>query len=157
MYWRRRLTRLEAAIYGILAAILLAAMADRLLYLMELAERTAMETTIIRVNAALNTRLAYELILGKHPDANAWLRGNPFELAEAWPANFLRGADTSDLGSLERGTWSFDQARSELIYLPRLRIRLKVEDPEGALRFRLVRRPTDQMYMLVATSPFTWF
>ena len=102
MYWRRRLTRLEAAIYAALAAILLAAVADRLLYVMELAERTAMETTIIRVNAALNTRLAYELILGKQPDVNAWLQRNPFELADAWPSNFLGGADTSNFKEMFR-------------------------------------------------------
>jgi hypothetical protein len=156
MYWRRRLTRLEAAIYASLAAIFLAAMADRLVYVMELAERAAMETTIIRVNAALNTRLAYELVLGKNPDVSAWLRRNPFELADAWPPNFIRGADTSNLGALERGSWSYDQTHAELIYLPRLRFRLSVADPAGALRFRLMRKTADQPYALVATSFFSW-
>jgi hypothetical protein len=151
MYWRRRLTRLEAAVYGVIAAILLAVSASRLLDLMEIAERAAVETTVTRVNAALNIRLAYELVRGNKPDANAWLRRNPFELADAWPPNFVSGVEPFDLSAIERGSWSYDQGRAELIYLPRSRAILDLAKADRALRFRLVQRPSDRTYVLVPT------
>ena len=155
MYWRRRLTRLEVAIYAAVAALVLAVFLERLLYYMELAERTVMEVTVSNVNSALNVRRAYEMLAGRAAnDPSAPLR-NPFELAGMSPANFHGEIDSPSLASLERGHWVFDRIRRELIYLPRLRRGLTTADPDSAIRFRLEPRG-NAISMLVPTSEYTW-
>lgn len=135
MYWRRKLTRLEAGLYGAVAAALIVFMLHELLDLMELAERSAMERTVITVNSSLNTFAALDLARGRQRGGAR--QGNPFELAKTWPANFQGVVDASDLSAIERGSWVFDGARSELIYLPRLTRRLQVENGRQGLHFQL--------------------
>ena len=152
MYWRRRLTRLEAAISVTLVAVFLALFLERVLYYLELAERTVMVLTVSNVNSALNVRRAYGMLGGQAIDDR--LR-NPFALAGMSPANFLGEIDSPGLATLERGQWVFDRTRGELIYLPRLRRGLTTPDPDGAIRFRLERRGQG-VSMLVPTSEYTW-
>jgi len=56
-------------------------LAQRLLEVMEVAERTAMQATVAQLNAAITTRLAYEVMRGEVGNVQAWTRRNPFELA----------------------------------------------------------------------------
>ena len=156
IYGHRPLTRLEAALYGGIAAVLIAVMAHRLLDVMELAERSAMQATVNQVNAAVTTRLAYEVMRGEVRNVPAWARRNPFELARMSPSNFLGEVESTKPGSLERGSWAFDPSRAELVYLPRLRTGLHTTDPEGALRFRSIVSPNGMGYMLVPASPYRW-
>jgi hypothetical protein len=154
IYGRRPLTRLEAALYGGIAAILITFLAYRLLDVMERAERWSMEATILQLNAAVTTRLAYEAMQGAVSTAPEWVRRNPFELAKMSAPNFAGEVESS--GSLERGTWAYDPTRAELIYLPRLRSGLHTSDPDGAVRFRAVVKQGGFGYMLVPTSPYMW-
>jgi hypothetical protein len=62
MFGRRPLTRLEIGLYVAIAAIVATLLLDQLLDAMEIAERSAMEETVSRVNSALNLRLAYEML-----------------------------------------------------------------------------------------------
>ena len=154
IYGRRRLTRLEAALYGGIAAVLIAVVASHLLDLMEAAERLAVESTINQVNGAVTARLAYEVMRG---DANvrSWERRNPFDLARLSPRNFVGEVDSMQPGALERGTWAFDPARAELVYFPRRQSGLQTADPDGALRFKAVVN-NGIRYVLVPTSPYKW-
>ena len=153
IYGRRPLTRLEAGIYGVLAAILLTVVALRLLNQMEVAERAAMEATIMQLMSAGATRLAYGTLRGEAQD----LAGrNPFELAGISPRNFSGVIDPLQPKALERGFWAFDPDRRELIYLPRLHSTLETSDPEGALRFRVEVSAREMRYKLVPTSPYRW-
>jgi len=155
VYWRRRLSRLEAAICAVVVAVVLAVFLERVLYYMELAERTVMEITVSNVNSALNVRRAYDMLSGRAAnDPTAPLR-NPFELAGMSPANFHGEIDSPSLGSLERGRWVFDRSTRELIYLPRLRRGLTTTDPDGAIHFRLEPRGNG-ISMLVPTSKYAW-
>jgi hypothetical protein len=154
IYGKRPLSRLEAGLYGGIAAILIAVLAHRLLDVMELAERSAMEATVLSLNAAVTTQLAYEVMRGRVPNTPAWARRNPFELAKMSAPNFAGEVESSS--SLERGTWAYDPARAELIYLPRLRTGLHTSDPDGAVRFRAVVKQGGLAYMLVPTSAYTW-
>jgi general secretion pathway protein G len=149
--WRRRLTRLEAAISAAVVGVLLAVFLERILYYMELAERTVMVLTVSNVNSALSVRSAFGVLAGR---ATTDKLSNPFDLAGMSPGNFVGELDSPNLATLERGQWVFDRIRRELIYLPRLRRGLALSDPEGAIRFRLEHRGPNSM--LVPTSEYTW-
>jgi hypothetical protein len=155
LYWRRRLTRLEVALYAALLAIAAAIFLERLLHYMELAERAAMEVTVSRVNSAISIGLAYRYLAGRPVEVAAALQQNPFELANMSLTNFHGEFDHPSLANFERGYWLFDRSGQELIYLPRLRRGLRTDDPDGALRFRLAQR-TGSTYMLVLTSQYSW-
>jgi hypothetical protein len=150
MYGRRPLTRLEAALYAALLGIFVAIFAQQMLGTMELAERAAMQATLINTTSAINVRLA-QTLSGRRADPADWSRRNPFELAGMSPPNFAHDAD---LASLESGQWAYDPAQAELIYRPRLRFSLKTSDGQQALRFRLVLGPVG--YSLQPRAPFTW-
>jgi general secretion pathway protein G len=151
VYWHRRLTRLEAAISATLLAVFLAVFLERVLYYLELAERTVVVLTVSNVNSALNVRRAYDMLGGQA--MNDRVR-NPFELAGMSPDNFLGEIDSPSLATLERGQWVFDRTRRELIYLPRLHRGLETTDPDGAIRFKLeLQRGVS---MLVTTSDYAW-
>ena len=125
---------------------------ERVLYYMELAERTVMVLTVSNVNSALNVRRAFRML--ERQTINERLR-NPFALAGMSPANFLGEIDSPNLAALQRGHWVFDRARRELIYLPRLRRGLETADPDGAIRFRLELQGREAS-MLVPTSKYAW-
>lgn len=155
MYGRRPLTRLEAALYSIAGAILLALFAERLLAYMEVAEKVAMEATVNTLTAAINARVALEMIQGAPPPRGRWSGRNPFEIAG--PASGIaRPLGTQNVASLDRPSWTYDAQRGELIYLPRLYRGLRSQDPDGALRFRLVSHPTGLGYKLVSTFGYEW-
>ena len=156
IYGRRPASKLEAALYGGIAAILIAVFASQLLDYMEIAERSAMQATLGNLVAAINTRLAYEVMRGEIGNVSGWPRRSPFELARASAGNFAGERDTLGPDALVRGTWAFDAVRGELVYQPRLRRGLETSDPEGALRFRAVVDPRGFGYRLVPTSPYRW-
>lgn len=149
MYGRRPLTKLEAGIYAALVGIFLAVFASQMLDYMEIAERAAMQATLINTASAINVRLAASL--RDHASPPDWSGRNPFELAGMFPANFERDAIPA---FLESGRWTYDPDRAELAYMPRLRSTLVVPEGERALRFRLVRNSAG--YLLEPTVRFTW-
>jgi general secretion pathway protein G len=155
MYWRRRLSRLEAAIYAAVVALVLAVFLERLLYYMELAERTSVEVTVSHVNSGLDMRLAYGMLAAHSTSDSATVARNPFELAAMSPSNFLGEMDSPSLGDLERGNWVFDRTQRELIYLPRLRRGLDTADPNGAIHFKLESRGGNRS-RLVPALRFSW-
>lgn len=156
VYGRRSLTRLEAALYIVIAAILITIVAERLLDYMETAERSAVQATLTNLTAAINTRLAYAIIRGEASNLTDWTRRNPFDLAHASAGNYAGEIDTSEAGSMERGAWAFDAVRGELVYRPRLRRGLETSDPMGALRFRAAIDPRGLGYRLEADPPYRW-
>lgn len=155
MYWRRKLTRLELALYAGLVGVALAVFLDRMLETMELAERSAMELTLSRLNAAVNLRLALDRLGSAQGAIRSDPERNPVELARLSIANFHGELDAPRLDGLERGSWVFDRTRRELIYLPRLHRRLEVPGGGAAIRFRGVILPNDT-FMLVPTHQYLW-
>ena len=149
MYGQRPLTKLEAAIFAALVGVFLVVFSRQMLGYMEIAERAAMQATLINTTAAINVRLA-----AAYRDQSAptdWSGRNQFELAGAFPPNFIRDVDPA---FLESGQWTYDPIRAEVVYSPRLRSTLQVADGERILRFRLVRGAAG--YLLNPNAPFTW-
>lgn len=155
MYGRRPLTRLEATVYSIIAAILLAFFADRLLAYMELAEKTAMQATLSTLTTAVNARVALEMLDGYPPPPGRWAGRNPFEIAGA-ASGVARPLGSQAVTDLDRPSWTYDAERGEIIYLPRLYRGLQTQDPYGALRFRLAAQPFGLGYRLVSTAGYEW-
>jgi hypothetical protein len=156
MYWHRPLSRLETATSAVVVAVVLAFFLERLLYYMELAERTAMEVTVSHVNSGIAITLAHVILGGDQAKQAEVLRQNPFQLAKMAPANFWGDTNRPDLRTYERGGWIFDTSRSELVYLPRLRRGLKTTEAEEALRFHLSGPVNGVFYRLVPASKYTW-
>ena len=156
IYGRRPLTRLEAGLYGGIAALLIVFLAERVLAYMELAERSAMERTVIGVNSGINVRLAQEMLQGRLIDVQGALARNPFDLAGLNQPNFLGEQDLPNLGSLPTRSWVYDRTRRELVYLPRLHRGLRTDDEEAVVRFRLAASRHGALYMLVPVSTYSW-
>lgn len=142
--------RLEAALYVIVAALLALLLLDRLQHYAELAERAAMETTLTSLQTALQVKFMLAAAhSGPRAVADAWRGRNPFVLAGSAPTGYLGERESPELHSVAGGSWLFDSARRELIYIPRstgvlhlpgtsddgraLRFELKVEGAPGAL------------------------
>lgn len=155
LFWQRKLTRLELALYAAIVAIAVAVFFERLLYYMEIAERTAMEVTVSRVNSAIHLARAYVMLKGEAP-GQALPTADPFQLAGISPRNFLGALEKPTLASMDRGVWLFDRSTGEAIYLPRLYRQLTTNDQDQAIRFRLMPPPAGVVPVLVPTSPYTW-
>lgn len=153
IYGRRPLTKLEGAIYGAIGALLIVVFAQKLLEFMEIAERSAMEQTVIRINSGINLRLAYALLQGRPVDPSRELTRNPFELAGVIQPNFLGEQDLPDLPTLATRAWVYDRSKRELIYLPRLKRGLRTADPDAVIRFHIAAKGP---YALVPALPYAW-
>jgi hypothetical protein len=154
MFGRRKLTRVEMAVYAFIIAVVVAVFSSYVLTYMELAEKVAMETTVTNTTAAINIRYAMLVMDGHGSQAARWTSANPFELARTFPANY-RGTAGTAAGSVDRPAWLFDAGRAELIYLPRLYSHLSHGDADE-VRFRLERHPSGFGFVLAPTSSYTW-
>lgn len=150
LYGRRPLTKLERALYAAIAGVVFAIFASELLDYMELAERTAMQATLMNAIAAINVRAARDALTS--PPAQSARTRNPFQLAGATPANFAGELD----GSLPpAGSWGYDRASDELVYAPRLHLRLHTSNGEPVLRFRL-ESERGPLQRLAPVTPYRW-
>jgi hypothetical protein len=156
LYGRRPLTRLEAGLYGGIAALLIVFLVERMLDYMELAERSAMERTVINVNSGINLRLAQEMLQGRLIDMRGALARNPFALAGMNQPNFLGEQELPSLASLPTRSWVYDLTRRELVYLPRLHRGLRTPENEAVIRFRLTQNPRGAPYLLVPVTEYSW-
>jgi hypothetical protein len=155
MYGRRRLSRVEVAVYAVVIGTLCTVFFSYLTDYMEMAEKVAMETTVKNVNAAINLRYATLVLTGERKRTERWPSENPFDIAHAFPPNYrglLAGQDRADL---PRPAWVYDAPRAELIYFPRLYSHLE-DGGLDELRFRLQRHPSGHGFVLAPTSPYFW-
>ncbi|HVC11779.1 MAG TPA: hypothetical protein VNE59_09105 [Burkholderiales bacterium] len=161
---KRPMRRLEAALCVLIAAVLAFVLLDRLQRYAELAERSAMETTL----ASLQTALQVSFMLasahgGPAAVAARWRGRNPILLVGAPPPTYLGETSKVDLRRVPGGSWLFDSARGQLVYVPRSARSLSVygsNDPVPALRFalRIDGPPRDAGWVvrLVPVNPYVW-
>lgn len=126
---------LELVVAAVVLSVLLAVLLERLAFYQEMAERARFESTLQTYKTGLQIRLA-ELILERREgearrleDENPtqWLSEKPTDYGGAYPAQ------------PEPGTWYFDAATGELVYVANNARRLDVEPRDGQkqLRFRV--------------------
>lgn len=155
MYGRRRLSRVEVAVYAVVIGTLSMVFFSYLSDYMEMAEKVAMETTVRNVTAAINLRYAMQVMTGDRKRTEQWPKENPFDLAHTFPPNYRGVLGTPEAAGGERPAWLFDAPRAELVYLPRLYKHLE----DGAideLRFRLERNPSGHGFVLAPTAVYSW-
>jgi hypothetical protein len=155
MFGRRRLTRVEIALYAFVVATLFLVFASYVLDYMEMAEKTAMETTVTNVSSALTIYYATEVLAGKRVDEVKWLQTNPFEIVKAFPPNYVMDLGGREPASLDRPAWYFDAKTYELVYLPRLYSHLETGG-EPEVRFRFRANPSGIGFVLAPTNGYSW-
>lgn len=90
---------------------------DYMLHYIEVAEKGAMENTVINMQSALRLRLAEVLI---HDDVNEAVRlaqDNPINWLQEAPPNYAGEFNTPQFDSLPLGKWYYDRKNLELVYL----------------------------------------
>lgn len=147
------------AVIAALAAVLL----DRLLYLEEQAEKTAMESAVQTIRAGLRYRLAELLGRGDARGIARLAAENPMGWMDRPPAGY-RGEFAGRAPAADEAQWYYDTERRELAYRPRLTRYLRAPGGDGAeIRFRVVALPRDavretaQWAVLEPVEPYRWF
>ena len=138
----RRFSTMELAMVLLVVAIVVYAMATRLLRYFEAAEKSAMTITVLEVERGMRVRLALAAMGGPPALVDELQAVNPFEFAHAIPPNYLGElGGSAELRELKTGNWFYDRERHEIGYLPRLASRLRTADGKEVtvLRFRVER------------------
>ena len=118
------------AVIGVLAAVLL----NRLGYYQEMAEKAAMESTLRTIKTGLQVRLAELIVTNRQAQAVRLETENPIGWLDDRPPNY--GGRYS--APPESGSWYFDAANRQLVYVVRTGDRLIFATGNGGkeLRFR---------------------
>ncbi len=151
----------SAALLSLLAGLLLQA----LLRQQEIAERTAVEMTIMNMRSGLRNRIA-ELILTERTAEIGTLAGaNPVVWLVRPPEGYLgeTGADGAPPPAQPSGTWRFDSARRELVYkVNRGEGFASLDDTEREIRLRVIAERGSLRHgallgmSIVATNRYEW-
>lgn len=105
----------EAVVACVIVSILAVVLLERVLYIQEYAEKSALELTISNLRAGLRSRVADRLMADRVSEIE--------KLADENPMGWLEGQQENYLGELDippneepRGKWYFDRRRRELVY-----------------------------------------
>ncbi len=137
-----------------------------LLYYQELAEKTAVELTVLNVRSGMRFAIADGMINGRGAQAGDILQANPMGWLEKPPPDYAGEIAGSAVASLPEGSWFFDTERREFGYLPRLDFHLTIEAAAGgaaerALRWRVrgMRAKNGEVedVSLVPVTRYRWF
>lgn len=101
-----------------LVAVLAAVAMDRMLRYLELAERSAMETTASTLRSAMALRFAAAYLGGTPADIDALGTQNPFDWLAERPGNYAGEFANPNLDEVEKGTWYFDSVGRTAVYVP---------------------------------------
>ncbi len=129
------------AIVGVFGGVLL----QRMRYLQEVAEMTAMELTVANLRTGLRYKTGDLLMRDKVSEIATLADENPVDWLENHPENYLGEFDLKPDTDL-RGKWYFDKARHELVYTVNNRRHfIPASDQDYALRWHAMRlRSTEE-------------
>jgi len=153
------------AVLGVLAAVLL----ERLQYVQEYAEKTAMELVIEELRSQLRIKVAERLVDGRLADIPALADEDPFTWLDRPPANYLGEVDREPAEE-PRGRWYFNRGSREVVYTANNR---RFFSPsvyrDFTVRLRLMRISADpraeaaagrrqpEWVALVVVNDYRWF
>ena len=115
----RQRNYLQSGLYVVIVAIVATGLLERLLTYAEVAEKSAMEMTLSRLESALYTRIALLALQGDHQALDALSTQSPFVTAHMNASNYL-GEFVGVPLEIEPGHWLYDRLRHELVYVPSL-------------------------------------
>jgi type II secretory pathway pseudopilin PulG len=162
----------EFVIVLILLGILAVVVLEYMLHYIEVAEKSAMETTVMYLRSALRLRLAEVLVENDIMQAESLTKDNPMDWLQDKPYNYAGTFDTPPPSAILPGKWYFDTKSRELVYLVE-HGREFVPDKDGLKRVRLqVKAPSlekalkenRQLYVsevvrevsLAQVTPYVW-
>jgi general secretion pathway protein G len=137
-----------------------------LLYYQEVAEKSAVELTVLNLRSGMRFGIAERMIHGSSAQATDMLQANPLVWLEKPPPGYAGEIGSGAVGSLPPGSWFFDAERREAGYLPRLSFHLTIESAgkdaaEPAIRWRVrgVRAKNGEVedVSLVPVTRYRWF
>jgi type II secretory pathway pseudopilin PulG len=162
-------SRVELAVAIAVVGVLAAALLERLLYIEEYAEKTAMELTIANMQAGLRARVGSLLIADQASKIPTLAGANPVEWLDHAPENYLGELDAAPARE-PKGQWYFDRGRRELVYTANNRlhfspsvyrdfsVRLRVMPMLGAARPAGTKPAGQQDWVtLVVVNDYRWF
>ena len=124
------------AVVGVFGGLLL----QRLLYLQEYAEMTAMNLTVANMRTGLRYRTADLLMRDKVSEIATLADGNPVEWLQNPPESYLGEFDSKPDTDLH-GKWYFDKSRHDLVYTVNNRRHfLPASDQDFTFRWQAVRQ-----------------
>jgi general secretion pathway protein G len=140
------------AIVGVFGGVLL----QRMLYLQECAEMTAMDLTVANLRTGLRYKTGDLLIRDKVAEIATLADENPVNWLQNHPENYLGEFDLMPDADL-RGKWYFDKTRHELVYTVNNRRHfLPAGDQDYALRWRAVRLRANEENISGSKSNVQW-
>lgn len=129
---------LELAVAGAILFGVLAVFLDQMRYYQEQAERSAVRSTIARMQSALALRASAELLRGAPERIEALGRENPVDWLAVPPANYAGAYYGEPPERLSGGGWYFDRASGALVYQVWRTGHIEVADREKPdIRFRV--------------------
>jgi prepilin-type N-terminal cleavage/methylation domain-containing protein len=140
------------AIMGVLAGVLL----QRMLYLQEYAEMTAMDLTVANLRTGLRFKTADLLMRDKVSEIVTLADENPVNWLQDHPENYLGEFDLKPETDA-RGKWYFDKTQHELVYtINNGRHFLPASGQNYALRWQAVRVRAKDENISGSTSSAQW-
>jgi len=161
----RAFSLIELVVVIVIISVLATVALHRLTVYQELAEKTAMESTLSIIKTGLQIRLAELIMANRQREAKQLVTGNPMQWLVEKPANY-GGVYRQPA---EGGNWYYDESRRELVYVVHTGEFLTTEatDEEKQLRFRVellkgyvetgrVKVETVAGVTLVPVHPYRW-
>ena len=132
-------TLLELAIVILLIGIVASIFLNRMQRYQELAEKTVVEATVANMRSGLRYRVAELMMNGRMNEMVSLSRENPMSWLKAPPSNYLGQLSQPQQKRIPPGSWYFDQAQHDLVYLPE-HARYFKPGPDGqkAIHFRVI-------------------
>ena len=128
-------TLLELVVVICLIGIFASVALDRMLRYQEIAEKTAMDSTIGALKSAETLQVAAHITGGGLASVAKLAEENPIDWLAAPPAGYLGALQDPGGANIPGGSWYFDIKNKELVYVPQ-RTRFLTPAPDGSLRVR---------------------
>ena len=116
MHRQRGFTLFELVVVIAVTSVLAIILLNRLWYYQEVAEKTAMEMTVMNMRSGLRLRIADLMMQDRMGEAVQLMQENPITWLETLPPNYRGHTAGSKQTALIPGSWYFDTGRQELVY-----------------------------------------
>ncbi len=161
----RGFTLFELVVVLAIISVLISVFLNRLGFYQEKAEQAAMEYTLQAVKTGLQIRLAELIITYRQQQASQLEVENPTQWLSKMPADYAGDYREPP----QPGTWYYDSARRQLVYVPHNNSHLKVAERGGVKQLRFEVKLIRYQYVihggrvggvagirLVAAYPYRW-
>ncbi|MBS1208973.1 MAG: hypothetical protein H6R19_1371 [Proteobacteria bacterium] len=148
----------EIALVVVVAGIVLGALKWRVDYLLEQAEKVAVEVTVMNMRSGLRLEKARRIAIGQSLDDLAGV--NPLMFLEAPLVGECSKKLQETSKTIKSGKWSCGRDKNEAVYIPQRQRHLKMRQEGVDKRLMWQTRLTDhdgKVVEVVLMTPYQWF